>query len=440
MRTIPLLTALLLAAAPLAAPLSAQAFGATPQQGEQLLDGVAAIVGDTTVLLSDVQAVVQQMKVSGQSVPTDPVQLDALYRQILDNQINDLVLVEAARNQKVKVLDEEVTKEVDARMADVEQKFGSSLAFDQALAQSGTNRTEYRKMLEGQIRDQMLSERLLGQEMRDRAKPVISEDQLRKAFDEHKGELETRPATISLQQVVVAPEPTDSARAKALHTAEDVEAQLAKGADFAVLAKRYSDDPGSKEQGGELGWFRHDGHMVKEFEDMAFALRPNQISPIVKTDYGYHIIQLEKVRGPERQARHILISPEITPADIQRARERADSVKTAIEGGASVLALAEKFNTPQADREVTQVVLSRLPPAYGAALSGAQTGAVVGPIQVEGPRGANFAVVKVTGQQPAGEYTLDDVRDQLTANLQRQAMVQQVIAELKKTMFVKVLM
>jgi peptidyl-prolyl cis-trans isomerase SurA len=180
--------------------------------------------------------------------------------------------------------------------------------------------------------------------------------------------------------------------------------------------------------------------MVREFEQMAFALLQGQIGPVVKTEYGYHIIKLEKVRGPERQARHILISPEITPADIQRARERADSVKTAIEGGASVLALAEKFNTPQADREVTQVVLSRLPPAYGAALSGAQTGAVVGPIQVEGPRGANFAVVKLTGQQPAGEYTLDDVREQLTDMLQRQAVTNQVVADLKKTMFVKVLM
>jgi hypothetical protein len=138
---------------------------------------------------------------------------------------------------------------------------------------------------------------------------------------QQRGRLGQRPATVSLQQAIIKPQPSDSAKAAARRRATEVLEELRRGGDFEVLARRHSQDP-SASQGGMLGWFRQ-GQMVRPFEMVAYAMRPGDVSGIVETEYGFHIIKLEKVRGPERQARHILIRPEVTPADVEAARAQA---------------------------------------------------------------------------------------------------------------------
>lgn len=426
-----------------AAPLAAQTPSLTPPRtgpDVELIDRVVAVVGDTTLLYSDILGGLQELRASGRPVPEDPAQREALAREIMENRIADLVLVEAARDAGISVPDDEIRDRVEQQMREVQQRFGTERDLDAALAQSGLSRAQYRRNLEQRMRDQQLIESFLQARMRSRARPVISEEQIRGVFEERSATLGTRPANVSLQQVVIAPTPDDSARAQALRTAEEVREQLIQGGDFEVLAKRYSDDPGSKEHGGELGWFKQDGRMVREFEDMAFRLRPGQISPVVKTAFGYHIIKLDKIRGPERQARHILIRPELTDADQQRARQRADSVAAAVRGGANVLALAKQYDTPEAEVEVARIPISSLPPAYAAAVEGAANGSVIGPVEVEGPTGSTWAVIKLTDRQEAGPYSLDDVREQIVQRLQQQMMMEQLVAELRGQMYVQVLM
>jgi peptidyl-prolyl cis-trans isomerase SurA len=441
MRTLTAL-ALLLLAAPLAAqtaPLAPPAAGSD----SVVVDKVVAIVGDTALLLSDVRTQVQQqIAQSGQPAPTDPVKLEQLARGAMDQMVEDVILVEAARREKLVASDDDVKQRVDEQVQGLMQRFGGSVTqFNNALAASGMTEAQYRRVLEGQIRDELLRQQYLQKKLQGRARPVISEDQLRAAFAEHKDALGTRPANVSIQQVMIEPQPSDSANAAALRTAREVLEQLVKGADFSVLAKRYSDDPGTKEQGGSLGWFKQ-GRMVKPFEDAVFSMRPGQTSGIVKTEFGYHIIRLDKVRGPEREARHILIKPEIDAADIARARVRADSVAAAIRGGASVAALAKQYGTKPEESDVAHIPITSLPPAYTEPLTNAKAGDVVGPIQIDLPSGTTFAVVKVTDSQPAGEYSLDDadLRTQLTEQLQQQKMMEQIIQELRKQTFVKVLM
>jgi peptidyl-prolyl cis-trans isomerase SurA len=406
-----------------------------------VVDKVVAIVGDTALLLSDVRTKVQQqIAQSGQPAPTDPAQLEQLARSTMDQMVEDMVHVEAARREKMVASDDEVKEKVDDQIKNVMQSFGGSVVrFDQALAASGMSEAQYRRELEGQIRDELLVQQYLQKKRQGRALPLISEDQLRAAFAERKAALGTRPANVSIEQVMIEPQPSDSANAAALKTARDVLEQLVKGGDFEVLAKRYSDDPGTKDQGGSLGWFKQ-GRMVKPFEDAVFAMRPGQTSGIVKTEFGYHIIRLDKVRGPEREARHILIKPAITDADVARARVRADSVATAIKGGANVAALAKQYGTKPEESDVAHIPITSLPPAYVQPLTDAKKGDVVGPIEITAPTGTTFAVVKVVDSQPAGEYTLDDVRTQLTEQLQQQKMMDQLIQDLRKQTFVKILM
>jgi parvulin-like peptidyl-prolyl isomerase len=297
MRTLTALALLLLAA-----PLAAQTTPAAPPASGSdsvVVEKVVAVVGDTALLLSDVHTRVQQeIAQSGQPAPTDPAKLEQLARTTMDQMVEDMIIVEAARREKLVVADDEVKARVDEQIQGLVQRFGGSVTrFDQALAAEGMTEAQYRASLEGPVRDQLLVQQYMREKLQGRARPVISEDQLRAAFAEHKDALGTRPADVSFQQVMIEPQASDSANAAALKTARDVLEQLMKGGDFAVLAKRYSDDPGTKEQGGSLGWFKQ-GRMVKPFEDAVFAMRPGQTSGIVKTEFGYHIIRLDKVRGP----------------------------------------------------------------------------------------------------------------------------------------------
>ena len=430
----------LLLALLLAAPLAAQPAPQLPEPrfpGEELVDRVIAVVGDTVVLLSDVHEELQQFEAAGR-LPQDPRQRQLIAEQIIETRVNDLLLLTAARRAGTEVRDAEVNEMVEQSMRQVRRQFRSDAEFQAALAQWGRSVEQYRAELAEQQRNQLLIQTFVAQRLRNRARPLISEEQIRAAFQQQREALGTRPATVSLQQVVVAPQPTAEAKARARATAEDVLRQLNEGAEFAVLARRYSEDPGSREHGGDLGWFRR-GRMVRAFEDMAFALRPGMNSPLVETEFGFHIIRVDRVRGAERQARHILIRPEITEADVAAARTRADSVATALRAGANPIALARQYDTPEGEMEVTRIPLDRLPDAYEQALRDAATGAVVGPLELEGANGSRWAVVRVTGRQEEGPYTLDDVRDTLQSRLQEQRLVEQLVEELRREIHVLVM-
>ena len=418
-----------------ASPALAQIPGAQP--GEQVWDRVVAVVGDTTVLLSDVLLEVEARQSAGQPVPTDPAGRERLFREILSARVDDLLLLEAARASGSTVDLPEVLGAVEQQIAQVQSQFPSEQAFQQALARSGRTLEQYRQTLTQQYMDETMIRRYAQQRMSRMAQPRVGEDEIRAFFDAQQGRLGTRPANLSFQQAVIRPTPSDSAKAQARRRAEEILTEIRAGGDFEVLARRHSADP-SAEQGGMLGWFR-EGQMVRPFEAMAYALRPGQVSPVVETEYGYHIIRLEKIRGPERQARHILIRPEVTPADVERARASADSVAAAARAGASLTQLAEQYGTRADERTNRNVPVSELPPVYAAAFGGAAVGTVTGPFELASPTGPSFVVVKLTDQQAEGPYALEDVREQVVDRIRQQKLVQQIVQELRRSMHVQIL-
>lgn len=437
-RNMRIIAGLSLAVFGLALPAAAQV-ATPPPGGEELVDRVVAVVGDTVLLLSDVQAELQNLEASGQTLPTDPAARDRIAQEIIETRVNDLVLLEAAQDAGITVTDEQVRAAVESDLTAVRRRFNDSeLALQQALAQSGLTLDQYRQQLTEQHRSQQMIESFMGMRLRSRARPLVSEEQIRAFFEAQREALGTRPATVTLRQAVIAPQPSDSARQAARLEAEQVLRELGEGADFEVLARRFSDDVGTREHGGDLGWFRA-GRMVPEFERAAFALRPGQTSGIVETDFGFHIIRVDRVRGPERQARHILIRPELTEADAVVARARADSVLEAVRGGADLVSLARRYDTPAGEIELERIPLDRLPPVYASAVGSAAAGDLVGPIEIEGPLGSSWSVIRVVARAESGAYTLDDVREQIRERLQQQAMVEQLVQELRSEVYVAVL-
>ena len=429
------LTALALAAL-LAAPAVAGAQQA-PQPGSRVWDRVVATVGDTSLLYSDVLIDVEAMQAQGATVPTEPAARDAFMRALVQRRVDDLLLLEAARRDRTITIDPtDVVTAVENQINRVQQNFGTQAALEAELAKTGRTLDQYRQELTRTYTDQTLVQRYRQQRFSTMAPPPVSEEEIRAFYEREKGALGQRPATLSFQQVIVKPVPSDSADARARRRAEEIVLELRRGGDFEALARRHSADP-SAQQGGMLGWFRQ-GQMVREFEQMAFSMAPGQISPVVKTQYGYHIIKLEKVRGPERQARHILIRPEITDADVAAARARADSFAAAVQGGASISELAARTATPPEQRNLKDVLPDRLPGEYTAALSTPAVGSVVGPFQTTDPTGTAFVVARITDRRAGGEYQLADVHDYVRDRLVEEKLLARVLAELRQVTAVTV--
>jgi peptidyl-prolyl cis-trans isomerase SurA len=407
-----------------AAPLAAQ------QPGPDIADKIIAVVGDSIVLKSDVDLLMLQYRQSGQPVPDST----KLYRTMLDNRINELLIVQAAaRDTTIQVLDEQVSTRVQQEIEARRRQFGGDAQFQAALAQSGMTMEDLRNMLASDVRTRFLMREYVAKVARERKPPPVSTLELQKYYDDNRAEFGNRPATISFTQVVITPKASDTARASARAKLEEALKELAAGAEFEAVARKYTDEPGGKERGGDLGWFRS-GAMVREFDQMAFALRPGQISPIIETSFGFHIIKLEKVRGAERQARHILVIPTVTAGDAERMRATADSVIAKLQAGANADSIVRAIGDPNEQSRVGPFPVEQLPAPYNTALGEAQVGAVVGPVVLQSSNGASkFAVIKVTERRPAGEFTLDDpaFRQRIENMVGENRMLEEIIRDLK---------
>jgi peptidyl-prolyl cis-trans isomerase SurA len=408
--------------------------GATPlaaqQPGPDIADKIIAVVGDSIILKSDIDLMWLQYKQSGQAIP-DSLKL---YRSMLDNRVNELLIVQAAaRDTLIEVPDDQVSQRVQQEIEARRRQFGGEDQFQAALVQSGMTMEDMRNMLANDIRTRLLMREYVAKVSRERKRPPVSTSDIQKFFDENRAQFGTRPATISFTQIVITPRPSDSARATARTKLEEAMKEIRAGADFATVARKYTEEPGGKERGGDLGWFRS-GAMVREFDQMAFALRPGEVSPIIETSFGFHIIKLEKVRGAERQARHILIIPTVTGDDAERMRATADTIIAKLNAGANADSIVKVVGDPNEQSRVGPFPIEQLPAPYNTELANAQVNTVVGPIVLQSTTGASkLAIIKVTERRAAGEFTLDDpaFRTRLENMVAEDRMLEEILRDLR---------
>lgn len=426
-----------------------QAAPAHAQNGAQVdtLFRIVAIVGDSIVTNVELeQALDLYAQQSGTPVPESGPARDSIVNTLLEERINALLLVQAARRDtSIVVAEEQVRSAVDRQVQTViRQSFnGNTQAFEQALRESNLTQQEYRDMLSSQFRHQQLIAQYFQKLMRDRRPPPVTDDEIRKAFEEaaeRQGELPKVPPSISFDQILVPVTPGDTALARARALADSLANAIRNGeAEFEAVARRWSADEASRELGGDIGWFRP-GIMYAEFENAAFSLRPGQISPPVRTPYGFHVIKVERIRGPERQARHILIRPTTTPEDAERARALAESIAEQIRAGASLDSLRRAHGDPDEPPRITNVPVDSLDvvkPGYLAALSGANERQVVGPVRIDGPI-VKFAVLRVQRITPERTATVQDYRTVIQNQLARQKLEEEIIAELRRQTYIEI--
>ena len=266
-------------------------------QGEVAIDRVVAVVGNHPILYSNVIEAVNVRRAQGLTLPTDSLGQEKVMRTVLNDLIDEEVLVQKAKEEKVVVADNDVAATVEAQIKRVRGNFQTEPEYRAELVKAGFGTPEeYRRSLTEDARRQAMQSQLI-QKLKTDGKLVqvgVSEADVSKTYDERKADLPKRPATVTFRQIVIATKPSAKAREIARVKAESLLAEIRRGGDFEQIAKRESMDP-SKDQGGDLGWNRR-GAMVPEFERVMFALPPGVVSNVVETPFGFHIIRVDRVQ------------------------------------------------------------------------------------------------------------------------------------------------
>ena len=315
--------------------LAVVAMGATLcAQERQVVDGIVAVVGKNIIRHSDIEQAYTQIRLH-QGVQNAHEERCKLLESMLVNKM----LLHKGMIDSVEVSDDQVEEQVQYYLQAAVRQAGSKEKLREMFNYSYD---ELHDQYFDIIRDRTLSQKVEYQ-LTENIKVTPAE--VAEYFATYDADsLPEIPTQYEVSEIVITPAVNEAERERVRDELNELRERILKGEKFSMLAKLYSQDPGSASKGGELGFFSR-GDMVKEFETAAFALKPGEISPIVETEYGFHILQLIERRGNTINVRHILLQPKTSSDDLLKARITLDSLADEIRKGSITFeAAAQKYS------------------------------------------------------------------------------------------------
>ncbi len=399
-------------------------------------DRIMAIVGNHLILESEWRE--QTALLAGQfGLSEDGPQFRSLATDAFQQMLQDLIIVAAAeRDTTIQVDEEQVREATDLEVEQIRERFPSEATFQEELRGSQWGSlAAYRADLMDRKRRELLADAFL-QAHRDQIQAApVSEEDVRAFWEENRSNpvVGQRPETVRFEEIPVVLEADAAARDSARARAEEVLAELRAGRGFDTLARQRSDDTGTREQGGDLGWFGR-GRMVPSFEEAAFGAEPGEPVGPVESPFGYHVLQVIDRRGDEVRARHILIAFERTDADRQRARRRAEELRELILAGADVDSLqAELMSGDSVGASVIELPSDELPRAYASVLEGLEPG-MAGIIETA----TGFSVVVSRGRGGGEDRTFEEVAPRIRQQLAAQRAQEAFVDRLREEVYVDI--
>ncbi len=297
----------------------------------EVIDKVVATVGGELVLLSEVEEQ-RALMASQQSNLPDDVRCN-----IMDQIMANKLLLNQSKLDSIMVTDEEVEVQLDARIERILGFMNNDVTqFEEYYGQSIN---EVKAQFREDLKNQLLVDRMRGNIM---ASVTVTPSEVKTFFNSiPQDSLPYFNSEVEIGEIVYKPKVNKEERERAISLLEELRERIVEGGEsFPELAGKYSDD-GSARAGGDLGWAKR-GRYVPEFEAAAFRLEKDEISPVIESEFGFHIIQMLERRGNSIRVRHILIKPDITDADLELARNRLDSVRHLVMDDSISFSLAVK--------------------------------------------------------------------------------------------------
>lgn len=288
----------------------------------QSVDKIEAVLGDEIILTSEIESQYLQYLSQGNTKSSE------IRCQIIEDLLFQKLLINQAKLDSLVVSDEEVEIEINKRLTYFEGQLGS---IEKVEDYFGKSKAEIELELSKVIKDQFLAQRMQTQLTSSiKVTPIEVKDAYDLLPDT---EIPTMPTQVEVAQIVIKPNITNEQKDKIRAKLNSFRERVYNGEDFKMLATLYSDDPGSASKGGELG-FVNRGDLVPEFERAAFRLKKGEISEVIESQFGYHIVQLIERRGEQINARHILIKTKVNATELHAAKLKMDSIANQTSAGA----------------------------------------------------------------------------------------------------------
>lgn len=365
--------------------------------GDRVLDRIVAVIGDEFITESELQLQLLQAKAK----TDDP----EMRRRVLEAMMNDKLVLAQAVIDSVEVPEEEVTRRLDMQIKQMARYYGSERRLEQVVGMSVNDmKREYRDDIRKRLMIDMIKQQKFGE-------MEVTHREVLEFFETYRDSLPPVPEQVEMRQIAMFPRVIETFREQARQTAEALLDSLQAGADFEELARRHSDDAGSARTGGNLGLARR-GVFVREFEEAAFALAPGQVSDVVETQFGFHIIKLLEKAGEAVRAQHILIKVEKTGESDQIVIDSLKDIRQRILDGADFEELAKKYSEDEATRKfggsLGLVEVQELSDDMKKVQQDLREGEISEPVKIDLDRDYAYAIVQLVRRIPPHPATLEE--------------------------------
>ena len=292
------------------------------QNNSLYVDGVAAVVENKIVLKSDLNQMVNMVALQQRIDPNqNRPQYLKLREVVLSSMIDQKILLEMAEEDTtIEISEKEVDAALDQQIENILLQAGGETAAEKMLGQSIKS---FRSEFWFEMKDKIVSEKY---QQKMLAKIIATKEDVFSFYKTYKDSLPVFPLEAKIRHILIKTEPSDNIKKEAVNLLKEIKNRILLGESFGELAQSFSMDPGSKKNGGELGWVKR-GSLLKNFEERVFTIKTNTISDPVETEVGYHILEVFERKGNSARVRHILISPQTTKKDEALAFSFAEKIK-----------------------------------------------------------------------------------------------------------------
>ena len=406
----------------------------TVLKSQTLVDRIVAVVDKEIITESELNERVFYLAVQNH---IDPSQT-GLRKQVLDGLISEKLVLAQALIDSVEVTDDEVTRALDQQIANFVRQVGSEQRVEQMYGKPISRiKREYRNEIKNQ---------LLVQKIRQQREAAISVTprEVEDFFTSFRDSLPQVPEEFELSHIYIVPKPDTAVETKTRSFMQSLLDSIHAGGDFADFAKRYSTDQGSASSGGDLGWEKR-GVFVREFEETVFGLKEGEVSRIVKTQFGFHIIQLLGRRGESVHARHILMKIEKGAASDSATVDTLRILRQRALDGKSFAELASKYSededTKTVGGDLGTLTADQLQPDFSGQIKDMRAGEISEPLRTIVGSSYGFHIIWMRKRTPPHAINLqDDFKriQQLAIYMKRNKQNAEWLDELKKTIYVDI--
>ncbi len=377
---------------------------------EELVDKIAAVVGDEIILVSELDFQMQMFMMQFQEQDLSRLEPDSLQNMILDQMVSDkLILLEARKDTTIQISDEQIEQALTQKIEELRSRFSTEAEFEAQMKLEGLTLRELKAKFRREVRNQLIKERFISRFLN---RVSVTGTDVEEFYQNYKDSLPSQPEAVKLAHILLPIEPSGSTLDSAYQKALKVKQLLDEGGDFVALAQLYSEDATAK-SGGDLGYFDK-GTLFSEFEDVVFNLEKGDISEPFKTRLGYHIVKVEDKLPGRMHVRHILFKTNPSQSDDQVAHQLADSLRQLLlENKADFEELVKIYSiddeTKKQGGSLGWFAVSRLTPEFSKALGVIEVGEISEPTKSE----YGYHVLKVLDYQESRPMTLENDWDRI---------------------------